>query len=87
MLPTEIADIVLKSIAQIAPEANLDKLPVNARFRDQFDFDSVDFVNLIERLEQALQVKIPEMDYPLLISLNGCIAYLEKLLPTKADNR
>lgn len=86
MLPTEIADIVLKAIAQIAPEANLADLPANARFRDQFDFDSVDFVNLIERLEQALQVKIPEMDYPQLITLNGCIAYLEKLPGTKADN-
>ena len=87
MLPAEIADIVLKAIAQIAPEANLTDLPANARFRDQFDFDSVDFVNLIERLEQALQVKIPEMDYPQLITLNGCIAYLEKLPRTKADNQ
>lgn len=79
MLPAEIAGLVLQAIARIAPEADLDGLNPDARFRDQFEFDSVDFVDLVEQLQQALQVKIPEIDYPQLITLNGCIAYLEKL--------
>ncbi len=79
MKPTEISSLVLQTIARIAPEASLQNLNPDGRFRDQFDFDSVDFVNLMQQLQQALQIKIPETDYPQLITLNGCIAYLEKL--------
>ncbi|TKB27452.1 acyl carrier protein [Desulfopila sp. IMCC35006] len=79
MKPAEISALVLQAIAQIAPEANLENLDPAARFRDQFDFDSVDCVNLVQHLQQALKVKIPETDYPQLITLDGCVAYLEKL--------
>ena len=83
MKPAEISVLVLQAIAQIAPETNLENLDPAARFRDQFDFDSVDCVNLMQQLQQALKVKIPETDYPQLITLNGCVAYLEKLLGGK----
>lgn len=76
----EIAQLVRQTIGNIAPEANLDSLQPDVRFRDQFDLDSVDFVNLIEQLQAALHVKIPELDYPQLTTLNGCITYLEKTL-------
>lgn len=74
----EIAQLVRQTIGNIAPEADLDSLQPDVRFRDQFDLDSVDFVNLIEQLQEALHVKIPELDYPQLTTLNGCIAYLGK---------
>ena len=86
MIPSEIAGLVLQAIARIAPEANLENLNPDARFRDQFDFDSVDFVNFIEQLQQTMQVKIPETDYPQLITLNGCVAYLEKLPHSSVNN-
>lgn len=76
MQPTEIETLVLKTISKIAPESDLLNLNPDVRFRDQFAFDSVDFVNLIEQLQQALQTKVPETDYPQLATLNGCIAYL-----------
>ncbi|NOR25056.1 MAG: acyl carrier protein [Desulforhopalus sp.] len=81
MTPTEIETLVLQTISKIAPESNLENLNPDVRFRDQFDFDSVDFVNLIEQLQQALQFKIPEIDYPQLATLNGCRAYLGAKLP------
>ncbi len=74
----EIAQIVRQTIGKIAPEADLANLQPDIRFRDQFDLDSVDFVNFIEQLQAALQVKIPELDYPQLTTMNGCIAYLGK---------
>ena len=79
MLPAAIKSLVLQSITQIAPEADIDRLNPEVRFRDQFDFDSVDLVNLIEKLQEALQCKIPETDYPQMTTLNGCISYLEKM--------
>jgi acyl carrier protein len=81
MKPAErekIAQLVRQTIGKIAPEADLANLQPDVRFRDQFDLDSVDFVNLIEQLQQALHIKIPELDYPQLTTLNGCIAYLGK---------
>jgi acyl carrier protein len=47
------------------------------RFRDQFDFDSVDFMNFAIALQERLQVTIPEKDFPQLASLVGCIAYVK----------
>lgn len=82
MTPTEIETLVLQIISKIAPESNLENLNPDVRFRDQFDFDSVDFVNLIEQLQQALQSKIPEIDYPQLATLNGCRAYLGEKPPS-----
>ncbi len=79
MPPLAIKDLVLQTITQIAPEANLDRLNPEVRFRDQFDFDSVDLVNLVEKLKESLHCKIPETDYPQLTTLNGCISYLERL--------
>ena len=40
-----IKDFVLHTIRQIAPEADIENLNPDRRFRDQFDFDSVDFLN------------------------------------------
>ncbi len=73
---TEIKNLVLQTISKIAPESNLESLKPDVRFRDQFDFDSVDFVNFIAQLQEVVQSKIPETDYPQLATLNGCIAYL-----------
>ena len=85
MLPTEIEKLVLQTISKIAPESNLENLNPDLRFRDQFDFDSVDFVNFIAQLQVIFQSKIPETDYPHLATLNGCIAYLGKTKPSAAE--
>lgn len=76
MLSIEIETLVLETISRIAPESTLENLNPDVRFRDQFDFDSVDFVNFIGKLQESFQSKIPETDYPQLTTLNGCIAYL-----------
>jgi len=76
MTRTEIAAIVLQAIHRIAPEADPDRLDPDVPFRDQIDFDSVDFVNLMEQLQTVLDRRIPEIDYPLLTTLNGCLIYL-----------
>ena len=76
MTTTEIKAIVLQALHRIAPEADPEILDPDVPFRDQIDFDSIDFVNLMEQLQEALDRKIPEIDYPLLTTLNGCLTYL-----------
>lgn len=76
MTRTELEAIVRQAVHRVAPEADLDRLDPDVPFRDQFDFDSIDCVNLMEQLQQALDRRIPELDYPALATLNGCLAYL-----------
>jgi acyl carrier protein len=76
MTTTEIKAIVLQALHRIAPEADPEILDPDVPFRDQIDFDSIDFVNLMEQLQEAFDRRIPEIDYPLLTTLNGCLTYL-----------
>ncbi len=73
----QIKETVLDLIGQIAPEVDVASLDPVHRFRDQFDFDSVDFMNFAIALQERLQVTIPEKDFPQLASLVGCIAYVK----------
>lgn len=71
----EIDRIVLDLLRQVAPEAPLDDLDAQLPFRDQFEFDSVDFLNFVLKLETKTGAKISELDYPCLASLQGCRTY------------
>jgi len=48
----------------------------NLNFRDQFDFDSLDFLNFMTALDQRMGRKTPELDFPKFSNLTGCIAQL-----------
>ena len=73
----QIKKVALELIGQIAPEADIENLDPADRLRNQFDFDSVDFMNFAVALQTHLKVVIPEEDYPQLATLNGCILYLK----------
>ena len=78
----QITKVALDIIGTIAPEADIENLDPAVRLRDQFDFDSVDFMNFAVALQEQLKVDIPEADYPKLATLKGCIAYLKsKIAP------
>jgi acyl carrier protein len=77
MTEDQIKKVVLELIGRIAPEADLEHLDPAERLRNQFDFDSVDFMNFAVALQSQLKVAIPEGDYPRLATLNGCIRYLQ----------
>ena len=72
----QIKEVALELIGNIAPEADIKELNSEDPLRNQFDFDSVDFLNFAAALQERLNVKIPEEDYPQLATLEGCIAYL-----------
>jgi acyl carrier protein len=75
----DVDRIVLGLLAQVAPEASLEGLQAQQSFREQFQFDSVDFLNFILKLEKETGARISELDYPKLSSLHGCRAYLKNL--------
>jgi acyl carrier protein len=76
MTEDEIKAVVIEVLSDVAPNVKPDQIDPQINFRDQFDFDSMDFLNFGIGLERRLDFKIPEKDYPKLSSLNGCVAYL-----------
>lgn len=76
MASEEIRERVLKALLEVAPEVDASRLDPAVSFRDQIDIDSVDYLNFVLALERALGIKVPEIDYPRLSGLDGCVAYL-----------
>ena len=76
MTDDEIKTAVMGVLTRVAPDVEPDTLEPELNFRDQFDFDSVDFLRFALGLNEVLGVEIPEYDYPKLSSLRGCIDYL-----------
>lgn len=75
-----IEQAVLECLRAVAPDADPASLAPDRPYRDQIEFDSVDFLNFVMKLERALGVQVPELDYPQLITLDGAKAYLAKAL-------
>ncbi|WP_373499660.1 acyl carrier protein [Desulfococcus sp.] len=76
MTQDELKEVILAVIREIAPEADLVRLEASAKFRDQFEFSSVDFLNFATRLQDRLGIPIPETDFIQLATLAGCLFYL-----------
>ena len=70
------ADVVLATLAQVVPEADLASLGPDAELHVELDIDSMDFLNFVVGIDERTGVDIPERDYPQLSTLNGCIEYL-----------
>jgi acyl carrier protein len=71
-----IRDAVLKALTSVAPEIDPSALDPNQAFRQEFDLDSMDFLNFVVAIHASLEVDVPEVDYPKLATLNGAVDYL-----------
>jgi acyl carrier protein len=74
-----IKKMVFQELKKIAPEADLERIDPSVRFREQFEFDSVDFLNLIMALQKETIIIIAEEDYLKLSTLKGIINYFLNL--------
>ena len=78
MNDTDLKQIVMEAILEIAPEADFETLDPNDGLREQLDLDSMDFLNVVIGLHEALGIDIPEADYPKLFTLTSAINYLRE---------
>jgi acyl carrier protein len=76
MTRDELARRVLDLVTGIAPDVDAATVIPGLDFRDQFDFDSMDTLNLAIALQRELGVEVPERDYAQLASVDKCVAYL-----------
>ena len=72
----QVKDIVLGSIAIVAPDADLSNVKSDVRLRDQLDMDSMDFLDIVMELRKRYKIEVPKEDYPRLATLDGCVEYL-----------
>ena len=75
MTEAEIKTMVLEVLTQVAPNIDAAALDPAVAFRDQVEFDSLDFLNFVIALGERSGVEISETDYPKLASLRGCVGY------------
>ena len=76
MATETLEESIYAALGQIAPEIDPRTLDPRVALRDQIDMDSVDFLRFVLDLERRRGLKVPELDYPRLASIAGCVAYL-----------
>lgn len=83
MSAADLAAAILATLRRVVPGAPPELAP-ETPFRDQFEMDSLDFLNFVLALEREHGVKIPEVRYPRCASLAGATAVLEDALGAAA---
>lgn len=76
MTKEEIREIVVTQLGRIAPEIGGSAIDPRVNLREEYDLDSMDFLNLMIALHETVGVDIPEADYGQLVSLDAAVAYL-----------
>lgn len=76
MTREEIRSLALEKLLQVAPDIDPGQLDPAEPVREQYDFDSMDFLNFAIALGREFQLDIPENDYGQLQSLDGAVDYL-----------
>jgi acyl carrier protein len=71
-----IREAVMRALTSVAPEIDPSSLSPEEPFRQEFDLDSMDFLNFVIALHASLSVDVPEADYSKLATLNGAVDYL-----------
>ena len=64
------------AIGEVAPDVEFDDVDEDARLRQDLELDSLDFLRLVETIDKATGVDIPERDYPAVATVKGLIGYL-----------
>ncbi len=73
---TDSESVLRDELGRIAPEINIDDIDPTADLRDEFDIDSMDFLNLITALGERLNRAMPESDYTKMSTFESLVAYL-----------
>jgi acetyltransferase len=73
-----VREAVFDTLRRVAGQVSVTNLNWTTPLRDQLDLDSMDWLNVLVALREALGVDIPESDYAKLVTLNDLFAYLDQ---------
>jgi acyl carrier protein len=77
MTATEIREVVIEILADIAPDEDLSDIKEDVPFREQLEMDSMDFLDIVMELRKRYRIQIPEEEYTELASMGSTVRYLE----------
>ncbi len=80
MTGSEIREVILDILSDIAPDDDLSDLKDDVSFREQLELDSMDFLDIVMELRKRHRIQIPEESYGELASMQSTVAYLEPLM-------
>lgn len=78
MNKNEIESVLLEELGKIAPEIDAADVDGAGDLREEFDIDSMDFLNLVTALHDRLGIAIAESDYRQLGTLESAVDFLGK---------
>ncbi len=76
MTREQVRKAILDIMSDIAPDEDLGTIKDDEKLRDQFDLDSMDFLDIVMELRKRFNLEVPEKDYQELVSMASCVAYL-----------
>jgi len=76
MTKQELETVLTDALRRIAPDVDVAEIDRDGDLRQEFDIDSIDFLNLITALGKRFSLPIPEEDYPRLRSFAAIGDYL-----------
>ncbi len=77
MIDKDIETVLRGELFKIAPDIDIVDVALSGDLREEFDIDSMDFLNLVVALSRALNMDIPEADYSKISTYNALVTYLE----------
>lgn len=77
MTDPDIAKLVQAVLIGVAPDLEGETVRPGEPFREQFEIDSMDFLNFVIALHKETGIDIAERDYPKLETLAGAVEYLK----------
>lgn len=81
MTEGDIIAVIKDELGRLAPEVDFDAADRNRPIQQEFDIDSMDFLNFITALHLRLGVNVPEADYAKVATISGAQDYLSARLP------
>lgn len=85
MTRDELSTCLLELVTTVAPDVEPASIDPDLDFREQFDFDSMDTLNLAVAIQDRFGVDVPETDYARLAGLAKAVAYLASRVPRDSD--
>ena len=76
MTQKEIESALIAELARITPDIDIEDVDRSHDLREEFDIDSIDFLNLVTALAKRFDLYMPEADYPQMDSFNHLRDYL-----------
>lgn len=77
MTDKDLSELVRAALWSVAPDIEGEPIDPDISFREQFEIDSMDFLNLVIGINKATGIDIPEKDYPQIETLGAAVAYLK----------